>query len=45
MMGVINYNCYIHKSVKLDWSLGLDLFRERRVARARVRVGVGLGLG
>ena len=31
--------------MKLAWSLGFDLFRVMRAARARVRVGVGLGLG
>ena len=31
--------------MNLAWSLGFDLFRVRRVARARVRVGVGLRLG
>ena len=33
------------KSVKLAWSLGLDLSRVRRVVRARVKVEIGLGLG
>ena len=33
------------KCVKLAWSLGFDLFRVRRVARARIWVAVYLGLG
>ena len=31
----------LHKSVKLAWSLGFELFRVRRVARARVGLGLG----
>ena len=32
------------RCVKLAWSLGLDLFRAKRLPRGRVTVGVGLGL-
>ena len=35
----------LDKCVKLAWSLGSDLFRVRRVARARIWVVVGLCKG
>ena len=35
----------LDKCVKLAWSLGFDLFRVRKVARARIWVVVALGLG
>ena len=41
----LEHNMKKFKCVKLAWSLslGFDLFRVRRVARAGVRIGVGLG--
>ena len=51
VLGTKIYKCHSNKnidhrkSVKLAWSMGFDLFRVRRVARARVMVGVRLGIG
>ena len=38
-------NGALDKCVKLAWSLGFDLFRVRRFARAKIWAVVGLGSG